>query len=79
MGVRIQLKKSENTYLYICSQYVHTEQSLAHSTCRNAAAWKTSNSTTGPFCPQDQEPAARILKNICALGGYKFGSQITTF
>lgn len=40
---------------------------------------KTSNSTTDPFCPRDQEPAARILENICDLGGYGAGSQTTIF
>lgn len=68
MWVRIQLRESEKTYLYICSQDVHTEQSFVHSTCGNAAAWKTYNSTTGYFSPQNQGPAARILKNICGLG-----------
>lgn len=31
MGGRIQPRESENMYLYICFQYVHTEQNLQYT------------------------------------------------
>lgn len=53
MGGRIQPRESENTYLYICSQYVHTQQVwyTAPVGMLQLGSWKGQNSTTDPFCP----------------------------